>query len=188
MTKILMITPSFYPAFYYGGPIYSSYDFAKTLKKQSIDIRVITTNANGNKKLKIKTGVYHKLENDLPVKYFKSFDSRGSSISMLFNLRKEIKNADIVYLVSIFSSPTPFTIFLCRLYKKPLIISPHGQLGEWSLAQGSIFKKLWLRLFISSRHNPIHRVKPDTVSAKLKTKPDSVSANLKTKRELRRRS
>ena len=146
--KLLIISPSFYPATYYGGPIYSTYELAKAIKKSGADVQVITTNANGKEKLKIKTGTFHKLENDLPVKYYKSLDSRGTSLSMILNLRKEIKNADIVYLVSIFSAPTPFTIFLCRLYKKPLIISPRGQLGKWCLEQGNRFKKLWLRLFI----------------------------------------
>ena len=169
--NLLLISPSFYPATYYGGPIYSTYELAKALKKSGIDVKVITTNANGKEKLNLKTGVFHKLENELPVKYYKSLDSRGTSLSMILNLSKEIKNSDIVYLISIFSAPTPFTIFLCRFYKKPLIISPRGQLGKWCLEQGSIFKKLWLRLFIPQ------------VTAKLKTKPDSVSAKLKTKPE-----
>lgn len=156
MSKILMITPSFYPAFHYGGPIFSSYELAKSLKINNVDIKVVTTNANGKEKLKIKTGIFHKLENELPVKYYHSLDSRGTSLSMILNLRKEIKSSDIVYLVSIFSTPTPFTIFLCRLYNKPLIISPRGQLGKWCLEQGSIFKKLWLRTFIQSHIKFLH--------------------------------
>jgi glycosyltransferase involved in cell wall biosynthesis len=146
--KILLISPSFYPATYYGGPIFSTYELAKALKKNGLDIRVITTNANGNEKLKVKTGVFHKLENDLAVKYYKSIDSRGTSLSMLFNLWKDIKKADLVYLISIFSPSTPLTVFLCKLLKKPLIISPKGQLGKWCLEQGSPFKKLWLSVFV----------------------------------------
>jgi glycosyltransferase involved in cell wall biosynthesis len=146
--NLLIVTPAFYPATYYGGPIYSTYELAKAFKRNGVDVRVITTNANGNEKLKLKTGVFHKLENDLPVKYYKSVDSRGTSLSMLFNLRKDIKQSDLVYLISIFSPSTPVTIFLCRLFKKPLIISPRGQLGRWCLEQGSPFKKLWLRVFV----------------------------------------
>jgi len=146
--KILFISPSFYPAFHYGGPIYSTYELSKSLKKAGVDVCVITTNANGNEKLKLETDVFHKLENELPVKYFSSLDFRGTSLSMLWNLRSEIKGADIVYLISIFSAPTPFTIFICKLLKKPLIISPKGQLGKWCLEQGSIFKKLWLHSFV----------------------------------------
>ena len=119
--KLLHITPSFYPAFYYGGPIYSTYELAKAIKKQGVDIKVITTNANGNERLQIKTGVFHILENELPVKYYKSLDSRGTSLSMLFNLSKEIKQADVVYLLSIFSPPTPFVIYLCKKFNKTLL-------------------------------------------------------------------
>lgn len=180
--KILFISPSFFPSIHYGGPIYSTYELAKALKKANIDIRVITTNANGNDKLNIKSGVFHKLENELPVKYFNSFDSRGTSLSMILNLRKEIKKSDIVYLVSIFSPPTPFTVFLCRLYKKPLIISPRGQLGKWCLEQGSIFKKLWLRLFI----HPVtvkSKTKPDHLVTAKSTRLGEASRSRKTKPE-----
>ena len=63
MTKIIMITPSFYPAFHYGGPIYCTYELAKALKINNFDIKVVTTNANGKEKIKIKAGIFHKLEN-----------------------------------------------------------------------------------------------------------------------------
>lgn len=152
--KLIFVSPSFYPAIYYGGPVYSTYQLVKTLKKSGIDISVITTNAYGKKRLRIKTGVFHKLENDLPVKYYNTLDSRGSSISMLFNLKNEIKKADIVYLIAIFSPPTPFVIHLCKKLNKPLIISPRGQLGKWCLEQGNRFKKLWLRLFIQPICHP----------------------------------
>ena len=59
--KLLFISPSFYPAFYYGGPIYSTYELAKALKKQNIDLKVITTNANGKERLNVKTGVFHNI-------------------------------------------------------------------------------------------------------------------------------
>ncbi|WP_337873317.1 glycosyltransferase, partial [Ignavibacterium sp.] len=132
----------------YGGPIYSTFELTKAIKKQGIDIKVITTNANGKERLDIKTGVFNNLNNNLPVKYYKSIDSRGTSLSMLWNLKDEIKQADIVYLISIFSAPTPFVVGLCKKLDKPLIISPRGQLGRWCLNQGNPFKKLWLSLFI----------------------------------------
>ncbi len=146
--KILFVSPSFYPATYYGGPIFSIYELAKALKKQNIDVKVITSNANGKEKLVIKTGIFHYLENNLPVKYYYSLDSKGTSIPMVFHLWKDIKEADMIYLVSVFSPPTPLTLILCSLFKKPLILSPQGQLGEWCLDQGNRFKKQWLKFFI----------------------------------------
>lgn len=146
--KVLFISPSFYPAMYYGGPIISSYELAKALNKAAIDIKVITTNANGPEKLNFETGVFQKLDNGLPIKYYRAFDSRGTSISMILNLWLEIKKADIVYLISVFSPPTPLSIIFCRILKKQLIISPKGQIDKWCLEQGSSFKKLWLKIFI----------------------------------------
>jgi glycosyltransferase involved in cell wall biosynthesis len=143
-----IISPSFFPATYYGGPIFSTYELAKAIKQQGIDIKVITTNANGKEKLKLTTGIFHYLENDLPVKYYQSLDSKGTSVSMVFNLWKDIREADLVYLVSVFSFSTPLTLICCKFLNKPLIISPRGQLGEWCLKSGSRFKKLWLKLFI----------------------------------------
>ncbi|MBK9099378.1 MAG: glycosyltransferase [bacterium] len=154
--NINFVSPSFFPSTFYGGPIYSTLELAKVLNKQGVGVLVITTNANGNEKLKIKTGVFHKLDNELSVKYYKSLDSRGTSLSMLFNLYKELKSSNIVYLVSIFSAPTPFTIFISRLLKKPLIIAPKGQLGKWCLEQGNPFKKLWLHTFIQPYIKHLH--------------------------------
>lgn len=51
--KILFVTPAFYPAIYYGGPIYSTYELAKALKRHKSDVRVITTNANGGERVKL---------------------------------------------------------------------------------------------------------------------------------------
>ncbi len=154
--NLSVISPSFYPATFYGGPIYSTYELAKTLRKQNVDIKVISTNANGNERLALETGVNQNLENGLPIKYYKSLDSRGTSLSLLINLKNEIKNAEIVYLVSIFSAPTPFVIHYCKKLNKPLIISPRGQLGKWCLEQGNPFKKLWLHTFIQPYINHLH--------------------------------
>lgn len=154
--NLSVISPSFYPATFYGGPIYSTYELAKTLRKQNVDIKVISTNANGNERLALETGVNQNLENGLPIKYYKSLDSRGTSLSLLINLKNEIKNAEIVYLVSIFSAPTPFVIHYCKKLNKPLIISPRGQLGKWCLEQGNPFKKLWLHTFIQPYIKHLH--------------------------------
>jgi glycosyltransferase involved in cell wall biosynthesis len=154
--RISFICPSFYPAFYYGGPIYSTYELAKGLKKQNIDIKVISTNSNGKEKLDIKTNLFQKLDNLLPVKYYNSLDSNGTSIRMFFNLWKDIRDVDIIYLISIFSPTTPLTLISNIIYRKKIIISPRGQLGKWCLEQGNWYKKLWLTFFIAPFIHHLH--------------------------------
>jgi len=147
--KLLIITPSFYPATYYGGPIYSTYELAKALAKNDIPVYVVTTNANGDKRLKIKTNTFLEVEKNLFIKYYGSATKKGFSPFMFLSLWKDFLNADLIYLVSIFSPPTPLTLFLNIILRKKIIISPRGQLGEWCLAQGNSLKKLWLKFIIS---------------------------------------
>ncbi len=89
----------------------------------------------------METGIFNLIENTLPVKYYNSLDARGTSISMLFNLWKDIKDADIIYIISIFSFPTPLTIFPSKVLKKKIVLSPRGQLGIWCLEQGNTLKE-----------------------------------------------
>ena len=146
--KITFISGAFYPAVYYGGPIFSSYELAKGLADNGCQVFVATTNANGSERLKVKTNKFLKLENNIFVKYYGLGFKNGFSLVMFSLLWLEIIKTDIIYLISIFSPHTPLTILLCKLFKKKLIISPRGQLGDWCLKQGSSFKSIWLKLFI----------------------------------------
>lgn len=149
--KILFISPSFYPATFYGGPIFSLYNSTRCLSKNGIQVYVSTTNCDGTSKMKVKPNIYLKLEPNLNVKYYGLGTSKGFSFWMYLLLWQDMIGKDIVYLVSIFSPPTPLVIFLNIFFRKPIIISARGQLGDWSLKQGNRFKKLWLKIFI----NPI---------------------------------
>ena len=90
LMKIFFVTPSFFPATYYGGPIFSTYNLARALTKNGLDIRVISTNANGKERLDKPTGIFIKDSENLQIKYYKSLDSRGTSISLLTNLKRII--------------------------------------------------------------------------------------------------
>src|SRR5690606_32107945 len=99
-------------------------------------------------KLNVPINRFEKISKNLFVKYYGLTDRRGFSVFMFLLLWRDIKKTDIVYHVSVFSPSTPLTIFLSFLYHKKLILSPRGQLSDWSLNQGSIFKKAWLSFFI----------------------------------------
>lgn len=146
--KLLFISPSFYPATYYGGPIYSTYELAKALAANGIEVNVVTTNANGHKNLEIKTNTFLEVDKNLFVKYYGAATKKGFSPFMFLFLWKDFLRVDIVYLISVFSPPTPLTMFLNLFFRKQIIISPRGQLGKWCLEQGNKFKKLWLHAFI----------------------------------------
>ena len=154
--RIAFISPSFYPAFYYGGPIFSSYNSAKEIAKLGIIVYVTTTNINGKEKLDIETNRFMKKEENLFIKYHSFATSNGFSPIMLVGMWKDISSSDFVYTQSVFSTTTILALLYSYLLKKPVLFSPRGQLGEWCLAAGNRFKKLWLTIFIKPFSNRIN--------------------------------
>ena len=146
--KLLFISPSFYPAFYYGGPIYSTYSLALNLSKAGNKISVLTTDANGKHKLDLVKNTFIHYAKNFKVKYYLSVNHKGFSINLLINAWRHFKTCDLIYLISVFSFTTPYTLFFSNLYKKKIVIAPMGQLNNWCINQGSKFKRLWLQLFI----------------------------------------
>lgn len=147
--KVIIVIPSFYPAFVYGGPIYSSFHTCEELANSSVEIKVATTNANKTNRLDIKPNVWHRHNNNFFIKYYNETIINKLSFSLLFYLWKDIKEADIVHVQGLFSSPVPIALFYARVFNKPVFLTPHGTLGKWSLASGSRFKSLWLKYLIN---------------------------------------
>jgi glycosyltransferase involved in cell wall biosynthesis len=147
--NLIFITPSFYPSTHYGGPSESVYYLVCEIVKKNKNTFVVTTDANGKENLSIKKNVFIQIADGLNVKYYSNSTSYGFSLNMFLNLYKDIKFSDLIYIVSAFSPSTPLSIYLSMLYKKKIILSPRGQLGEWCLLQGSPLKKLWLKVFIN---------------------------------------
>ncbi len=146
--KISFISPSFYPAFYYGGPIYSTYYNALELSKLGVEVYVSTTSANGPERLNVEKNKFIKHSNNFFIKYYSPSTSSGFSHRMISGLWKDISNSDIVYTQSIFSTSSVFVLLYSKMLNKKVLLSPRGQLENWSLKYGSRFKKLWLTLFI----------------------------------------
>jgi glycosyltransferase involved in cell wall biosynthesis len=147
--KINVIIPNFFPATIYGGPIFSSLNTSKELSKlKDIQINVSSTNANMHSKLDVEVNKKIKFEENFYVKYYDETKIDKISLPLLFNVWKDIKESDIVHIQYMFSTPTPIGLFYSWLLKKPTILSPRGALGEWCLAQGSGYKKSWLKYFI----------------------------------------
>ena len=146
--RICVVSQAFYPAMKYGGPIFSTlYLFKSLLKLYNIDAYVSTTNANMHSKLDVETNKWIKLEN-FYVKYYNETIIGKFSLSLFFNIWRDIKKADIIHIQAIFNTPIPISLFYAKLFRKPIILSPRGSLGEWPLKNGSRFKKLWLEMFI----------------------------------------
>ena len=146
--KLSVVIPSFYPAVVYGGPVFTSLHTAEELAKLNIEVRVSTTNANKGSRLNITTNLWQKRNKNLFVKYYHETIIDKISFPLLFSLWRDIKDVDVVHVQGLFSTPTPVALIYAKLFKKGVLLTPHGTLGEWCLSGGSRFKSLWLKLLI----------------------------------------
>jgi len=144
--NILHITPAFYPATYWGGPIYSTYGLCNALAKLGrVKLRVLTTDSCGPR-------IYDRLDVEhcpalYPSGYEVYFCRRilGASISlgMVARLAPLVEWADVVHLTGVYSAPTLPTLLVSRFRQKPLVWSPRGAFMHCGQAKKPLAKTAW---------------------------------------------
>lgn len=140
--RVLHIVPSFYPAVYYGGPIYSLYSLCNVLARQGVELRVLTTDTAGPGKVVVE---------DFPTVaasgYRVYFCRRrfGVSVStgVLCSVVGLIRWADVVHLTAVYSFPTIPGLLTCRVLGKPVVWSPRGALQRWEGSRRRMLKAVW---------------------------------------------
>ena len=147
--KVLHVSPAFYPATYWGGPIFSVYGLCNALARNpSCQIRVLTTDAAGPR-LSERVDV-----TEIPTRYPAGYDvffarrifGKETSLGLLRRLWPMVRWADVVHLTAAYSFPTLPTLFICRVLGKPVVWSPRGSLQatqEWEGARRRTLKRLW---------------------------------------------
>ena len=139
--KILQITPSYKPAYIYGGPTMSVAKLCEALVQHNLDLEVLTTTANGKTELNVESG--EKISVDgVPATYFKRItkDHTHFSPALLLGLREKIKeqktkNKDLPPVIHIHSWWNLVTIFSClmaKIYHIPVVLSPRGMLTAYT--------------------------------------------------------
>lgn len=127
--KVLHVSPSYYPATYWGGPIFSVYGLNNALASlPNVELIVLTTDAAGPK---ISDRIDRQsLDEHLYPNYEVIFTRRilGASVSpgLLYRLAQLISWADIVHVTATYSFPTIPVLLLSRLFAKPLVWSLRG--------------------------------------------------------------
>lgn len=146
--KLSVVIPNFFPAVIYGGPIFTSFHTCEELAKIGVEVRVSTTNANMSNRLEVQPNIWTKKSDNFFVKYYNETLINKFSFSLFLNLWRDIKQADVVHIQYLFSTPTPIAILYSVLLYKPILLTPHGSMGSWCLHQGSKLKDKWLQWLI----------------------------------------
>lgn len=156
MIRIAYISPSFYPAIKYGGPIYSTLNTCQELANLGLDIYVSTTNTNVDCRLDVKTGKFSEFRPNFHIKYYNETIIGKVSFPLLFNLWSDITKANIIHIQAIFNSPTPIALGYAKFFRKHVVLTPRGTLSLWGLKnKKSLWKKIWLTIFIKPFANSI---------------------------------
>jgi glycosyltransferase involved in cell wall biosynthesis len=147
--KVLHVSSSFYPATFYGGPIYSTYALCNALASQpDVEVRVLTTDTAGPRfedrvdvrsfPLKVAAGY--------PVYYCKKLFGDDIAPGLFARLWKMILWADVVHLTGAYSPPTIPTLLITRILGTPLVWSPRGGFQEWQSKTRRKTKLFWNRI------------------------------------------
>ena len=155
--RVCLVSSSFYPAIFYGGPISSTWDLSKKLGEKNVEVYVSTTNADGNKRIKdIDTKEHIKQAENVFVRYYHEQLINIFSFSFLFGIFSDIKKSDVVYIQYLFHYTVLFSLLFSVFLGKRIILCPRGSFSSFTLSnKRSWLKRLWLFLFISPLKNKI---------------------------------
>jgi glycosyltransferase involved in cell wall biosynthesis len=143
--KVLHVSPSYFPAFVYGGPIRSTHQMNLALAAAGVMVRVLTTDSNGRTILPEsgKEVAYHER---LCAYYAPRSFSPDISIGLLRRLPAAVRATDVVHLTGVYSFTTFPTLLLARIFGRPVFWSPRGALQEWERSPKRGRKAMWDRV------------------------------------------
>ena len=119
--RICLVSSSFYPATFYGGPISATWDLSRKLASKGVDIYVSTTNANGSNKLDVEHNMFLKKQDNFFVKYYNEQISNKISFAFIFGIWNDIKKSDVVYIQYLFHYTVIFALLFSVLQNKKII-------------------------------------------------------------------
>jgi len=148
--RICLVSSSFYPANFYGGPISATWGLSNKLAQKGIEVYVSTTNANGVSKLDVNTNIFIKSDKNLFVKYYNEQIINNLSFAFIFGIWSDVKKSDVVYVQYLFHYSVFISLLCSFLLRKKVVLCPRGSLSSWGLNHKNKWMKIiWLTFFIS---------------------------------------
>jgi glycosyltransferase involved in cell wall biosynthesis len=135
--RILHIAGAFYPACVYGGPTETSRQLCVALAKAGINLKILTTNSNGEGKLSSKYLGWREMDGYM-IYYANRWIRPDIAPNLLSELRKRIPQSDVIHLTGTYNWFLPFVAYWSETQDKPLVLTPRG-----SLIPSARGRKLW---------------------------------------------
>jgi glycosyltransferase involved in cell wall biosynthesis len=145
--KLLFISPSFFPATFYGGPIFLNRTLCQALSgREGIEVQVLTTDADGPHRRIDLRSVEGDPKQKFAVHYCRRHLHPDISVTLLARLPGMIRRADVVHLNGVYCFTTLPALLLCRVMKKPVVWSTLGALQRWPGARRARAKQIFERI------------------------------------------
>jgi glycosyltransferase involved in cell wall biosynthesis len=139
------VSPAFFPATRWGGPIFSLAFLCRALADAGAEVQVLTTDSAGPR-ISDRVDVHADrapLDARISITYTRRLAGVSISPGLLARLAPAVKWADVVHLTGVYSFPTIPTLIACRMLGKPLVWSPRGALQLWSESSRLRLKSAW---------------------------------------------
>ena len=141
--RVAHVNAGYWPATYYGGPTFSSYQLCNGLVRQGCEVRVLTTDVNGpGSRLDVALNQEVMLEG-VSVRYTHSITDTPLSPTLFRYLPELLGWADIVHVTGVYSFHVIPTLAACKSLGLPVVWSPRGSLQRWGDERKLALKAAW---------------------------------------------
>jgi glycosyltransferase involved in cell wall biosynthesis len=148
--RVLHVTGVYPPADFYTGPLRQLHRLAGEQQVAGIDVRVVTTNANGPQTLAVPAGRWTEFEG-IPVFYGRRLPGTDQlSWGAWRALAREAAHVDLIHVTALFNWPIVAAAASARRVGVRVIVSPRGSLDPEALVF-SAKTKAWFFRFGGAR-------------------------------------
>ena len=171
--QILQISPTYKPAYIYGGVTVSISLLCETLATQGHDVTVLSTTANGKEDLQAHTHEPAWVDG-VKTFYFPCLTKGTKQFSppMLWWLWHNVQRFQVVHLHSWWNFDALFSAMICRIRGVKPIFSPRGMLSQYSTK--GVLRRFFNRTFgrFALKYSYLHATAPKELIECLPIIPD----------------
>lgn len=146
--RVLHVTPSFFPAVSYGGPVAALYELCRAQRRAGLDVRVLTSDAAGEGKRVAAQGwtaafgvetFYARhlaLLSRVAARVGLAGLAEAVAPGLVPRLLSELRRAEIVHVTAVWSATSVLALGLARILGRRVVLSPRGALLPRALRHG----------------------------------------------------